>query len=124
MEHRIRLKLQQHPQGKRSALEDKSESPAVEMAAGGTTLHGTSDQKFGAAQALKPYASKAVVYSAQFAENYPSSLGAPHAHNCLCQKRGAPKRRRTLLKALISPPALVQPCAASILTLDNFNAWQ
>ncbi len=35
------------------------------MAAGGTTLHGTSDQKFGTAQALKPYASKEVVHLLQ-----------------------------------------------------------
>ena len=42
-----------------------AESPAVKMAAIGTTLHGTSDQKFGAeyAQPWKEYASKAAVYS-------------------------------------------------------------
>ncbi len=50
------------------------------MAAGGTALHGTSDQKFGAEQPFKPHASKAAVYSLQFAEKNLSSSGAPHAH--------------------------------------------
>jgi hypothetical protein len=35
------------------------------MAAGGTTLHGTSDQKFGPLKSFNPYASKEVVYLLQ-----------------------------------------------------------
>jgi hypothetical protein len=43
----------------------RAKAAEIKMAAGGTTLHGSSDQKFGMAQALKPYASKAAVYLLQ-----------------------------------------------------------
>jgi ubiquitin len=45
-----------------------SESHALRKAAGGTTLHGTSDQKFGVVQPFTPYTSKAVVYSVLVAD--------------------------------------------------------
>ena len=71
-------------------LLDKSESSAVKMAAGGTTLHGTSDQKFGKAQALKPYASKAVVYSVRLVADADEKISPQTWGQCLhLSKAGA-----------------------------------
>ena len=64
-------------------LEDKSASSSVKMAAGGTTLHGTSDQKFGAAQSFKPYASKAVVYSVRLVADADEKISPQKWGQCL-----------------------------------------
>jgi ubiquitin len=71
-------------------LDGQSESPAIKMAAGGTTLHGTSDQKFGTAQALKPYASKAVVYSVRLVADADEKISPKTWGQCLhLSKAGA-----------------------------------
>jgi ubiquitin len=71
-------------------LLDKSESSEVKMAAGGTTLHGTSDQKFGAAQSFKPCASKAVVYSVRLVADADEKISPQKWGQCLhLSKAGA-----------------------------------
>jgi hypothetical protein len=60
------------------------------MAAGGTTLHGTSDQKFGAEQAFNPYASKAVVYSVRLVADADEKISPQTWGQCLhLSKAGA-----------------------------------
>jgi ubiquitin len=71
-------------------LEDQSESSAVKMAAGGTTLHGASDQKFGAEQSFKPYRSKAVVYSLRLVADADEKISPQTWGQCLhLSKAGA-----------------------------------
>jgi len=70
------------------SLLDKSESSAVKMAAGGTTLHGTSDQKFGAAQSFNPYASKAVVYSVRLVADADEKISPQKWGQCLHLSKG------------------------------------
>ncbi len=63
------------------------------MAAGGTTLHGTSDQKFGAEQAFNPYASKAVVYSVRLVADADEKISPQKWGQCLhLSKAGAAQR--------------------------------
>ena len=66
---------------------------AVKMAAGGTTLHGTSDQKFGALKSFKPYASKAVVYSVRLVADADEKISPQKWGQCLhLSKAGAAQR--------------------------------
>jgi ubiquitin C len=77
----------------RGGPEVESESPAVNMAAGGTTLHGISDQKFETAEPLTPYTSKAVVYSVRLVADADEKLSPKTFGQCmhLC-KAGAAQR--------------------------------
>ncbi len=70
--------------------EEKSESSAIKLAAGGTTLHGTSDQKFGTVQPFQTYASKAVVFSVRLVADADEKISPKTWGQCLhLSKAGA-----------------------------------
>jgi ubiquitin len=64
------------------AAEAKEAMAAVRKAAGGTTLHGTSDQKFGEAQSFAPYTSKAVVYSVRLVADADEKISSQSWGHC------------------------------------------